>query len=88
MDNTRNAFGVAPDKGSFNGMVWRYSGSFENYMANLKANSTNQTARMGSSTLKRRDSGYWLPELSTRGVVSAQTATRLDREVLKSNSNL
>ena len=72
VDNTGNSFDAAPDKGSQNGMVWRYSGSFENYMANLKANPPNATIEVGNSTLRRRDdTGYWVADLAAKGVVSA-----------------
>ena len=53
-----------------NGMVWRYSGSFENYMASLGTNTTNLTSAVGKSTLNRREAGYWVTELSAKGIVS------------------
>ena len=68
VDNTDNSFKAAPDKGSQNGMVWRYSGSFEQYMANLKANPPNKTVTAGNLTIQRRDPGYWLPDLSAKGI--------------------
>lgn len=38
VDNQKNYYGVAPDKGKQNGPVWRYSESFAKYMSNLRAN--------------------------------------------------
>ncbi|RWA03907.1 hypothetical protein EKO27_g11198 [Xylaria grammica] len=37
VDNQHNYFNNAPDKGRQNGPVWAYSGSFENYMENLRS---------------------------------------------------
>ncbi|KAH8157229.1 hypothetical protein CIB48_g11024 [Xylaria polymorpha] len=37
VDNQHDYFKTAPDKGSQNGPVWAYSGSFENYIANLRS---------------------------------------------------
>ncbi|KAK0123765.1 hypothetical protein ONS95_008770 [Cadophora gregata] len=38
VDNTRNYFHVAPDKGKQDGPTWPYSGSLNNYLSNLRAN--------------------------------------------------
>ena len=69
VNNEGNTHHAAPDKGSQNGPVWAVSGSFENYMAKLRANQT--AGRVGNSTLHRRDAGYWLKELGPKGVVGA-----------------
>ncbi|KAI1325288.1 glycoside hydrolase family 55 protein [Xylariaceae sp. FL0255] len=37
IDNQHDYFKAAPDKGSQNGPIWPYSGTFENYMANLQS---------------------------------------------------
>ncbi|KAK4120929.1 glycoside hydrolase family 55 protein [Parathielavia appendiculata] len=74
VDNTGNKRGVAPNKGQYNGPVWRESGSFENYMrklaerkaAGLVPNST--VTHTNRSTLKGRQGGsFWLPTLGPLG---------------------
>ncbi|KAK8059107.1 glucan 1-3-beta-glucosidase [Apiospora saccharicola] len=37
VDNRNNFFNASPDKGTQDGPVWKYSGSFENFMTNLHA---------------------------------------------------
>jgi len=81
VDNTGNTFNAAPDKGSQNGPVWKFSGSFENYMAKLRANQTangNLTAR----GLGKRDPAHWLKELGPKGIVSSFFAVSFPRRRL------
>ncbi|KAK8091314.1 glucan 1- 3-beta-glucosidase [Apiospora phragmitis] len=37
VDNRHNYFNSSPDKGTQDGAVWQYSGSFDNFMKNLRA---------------------------------------------------
>ncbi|KAK7957344.1 glycan 1-3-beta-glucosidase precursor [Apiospora aurea] len=37
VDHQHNYFNASPDKGTRDGAVWQYSGSFENFMTNLRA---------------------------------------------------
>ncbi|KAI0810214.1 pectate lyase superfamily protein-domain-containing protein [Xylaria sp. FL0064] len=78
VDNTKNYYHVAPDKGKQNGPVWAYSGSLNKYLANLRAGRVirggfkNQTAPVETSfappkNTKRQDSSYWLEELAPMG---------------------
>ncbi|KAI1373680.1 pectate lyase superfamily protein-domain-containing protein [Hypoxylon crocopeplum] len=73
VDNTDNKRGVAPINGEYNGPVWQYSGSFENYMKKLQEekasglfNGSSSDASNSSAHI-RRAGGYWLPELAKLG---------------------
>lgn len=64
--------------GEYNGAVWPYSGSFENYMKKLNAGlintSDNSTWSVNSSArttrkLHERAGNYWLPNLAPLGKV-------------------
>ncbi|KAM7192998.1 Exo-beta-1,3-glucanase [Rhypophila sp. PSN 637] len=81
VDNTDNLSGKAPIKGEYNGPVWPYSGSFDNYMKRLRAGNITGTpvspnaileASPGVSFLppslqSRQGSSYWLPSLAPLG---------------------
>lgn len=79
VDNQHNYFHTAPDKGKQNGPVWRYSGSLDKYMTNLrtgtvvrggyaKLNGTRRTA-LNAAVAKRQSSDYWLATLGSKGAV-------------------
>ncbi|KAI1159223.1 pectate lyase superfamily protein-domain-containing protein [Nemania serpens] len=78
VDNTKNYYHVAPDKGKQNGPVWAYSGSLNKYLANLRAGKVvrggfkNKTAPAETSfappkNTKRQNSLYWLADLAPMG---------------------
>ncbi|KAK0629578.1 pectate lyase superfamily protein-domain-containing protein [Bombardia bombarda] len=81
LDNQHNYFKAAPDKGKQDGAVWPYSGSFDNYIANLRAGRVirgghdNATAGVPNSIYhsssvhksKRGDSEFWLTTLGPLG---------------------
>ncbi|GAW26432.1 putative exo-beta- -glucanase [Rosellinia necatrix] len=72
VDNTNNNHGVAPIKGKYNGPVWAYSGSFQNYMDKLhekKASGllSNSTTTDSNGLNSKRASSYWLPQLAAKG---------------------
>ncbi|KAK8050893.1 hypothetical protein PG993_002278 [Apiospora rasikravindrae] len=55
VDNRHNYFNSSPNKGTQDGAVWQYSGSFDNFMENLRAG---QVIRGGDgSGLKPTDNG-------------------------------
>jgi hypothetical protein len=67
--------------GKQNGPVWRYSGSLENYMKNLKNktvirggydnnNGTQKSKFSPAPQARAADTGYWLAKLGTLGQVS------------------
>lgn len=79
VDNQHNYYHAAPDKGKQNGPVWRYSGSLQKYMTNLRnhtvirggyagSNSTKRTAFIPPKVKQRADS-YWLTSLGPLGAV-------------------
>ncbi|KAI1809068.1 hypothetical protein GGS20DRAFT_386670 [Poronia punctata] len=77
VDNTKNYYHVAPDKGSSNGPVWSYSGSYDKYISNLRRGTVmrggfrNKTSTImtgfNASQKKRRSSSYWLEDLGPPG---------------------
>ncbi|KAF7515037.1 hypothetical protein G7054_g14801 [Neopestalotiopsis clavispora] len=78
VDNTKNYYNVAPDKGSQNGAVWAYSGSHDEFVSNLgsgrvmRGGFENKTSTQSTSfdpvAIKKRQSGsYWLEELGPLG---------------------
>lgn len=80
VDNQHNYYHAAPDKGKQNGPVWRYSGSLEKYVENLRNgtivrggyagfNGTRKTSFKPSKD-KRQSSDYWLTTLGPLGAVS------------------
>jgi len=69
VDNTNNGFHAAPDKGTQDGPVWKFSGSFEGYMAKLRANQTAHGKNLTARRVQRRDPGYWLKDLAPKGIV-------------------
>lgn len=82
VDNQHNYYHTAPDKGNTNGPVWRYSGSLQKYMTNLRngyvvrggygwKNGTTQTAFTANNSTAKRASGgdYWLTSLGPLGAV-------------------
>lgn len=80
VDNQHNYYHTAPDKGKQNGPVWRYSGSLDKFMTNLRNGTVvrggyagfNGTKKTGfkSSKDKRQSSDYWLTTLGPLGAVS------------------
>ncbi len=81
VDNQHNYYHTAPDKGKQNGAVWRYSGSLDKYMANLRNgtvvrggyvnfNGTKQTT-FSAAKVRRQSSSddYWLANLAPSGAV-------------------
>lgn len=83
VDNQHNYFHTAPDKGKQNGPLWRYSGSLDKYMTNLrhgtvvrggyaKLNGTRRTT-LNSAVSKRQSSSddYWLAALGPKGAVGS-----------------
>ncbi|KAI2606280.1 pectin lyase fold/virulence factor [Hypoxylon fragiforme] len=79
VDNQHNYYHTAPDKGKQNGAVWRYSGSLDKYMANLRNgtvvrggyvnfNGTKQTT-FSAAKVRRQSSSddYWLANLAPSG---------------------
>ncbi|KAI0490352.1 pectin lyase fold/virulence factor [Xylaria cf. heliscus] len=79
VDNQHNYYHAPPDKGGQRGPVWRYSGSLENYMANLakdkvirggysKFNGTKTTTFSRPDIKAKQSSGeYWLKSLAPLG---------------------
>ncbi|KAJ4303199.1 hypothetical protein N0V90_002092 [Kalmusia sp. IMI 367209] len=80
VDNTYNYYHAAPDKGKQRGPVWKYSGSLQKYMSNLKNgtvirggssrwNGTRamKLARPNNATVKAEAVGYWLTSLGPLG---------------------
>ncbi|RYC61691.1 hypothetical protein CHU98_g4510 [Xylaria longipes] len=78
VDNTKNYYKVAPDKGTSNGPVWPYSGSYEKYISNLRngrvmrggfRNKTSTVMTSFDTTRKKKRQGgsYWLEELAPMG---------------------
>ncbi|KFZ24807.1 hypothetical protein V502_00717 [Pseudogymnoascus sp. VKM F-4520 (FW-2644)] len=78
VDNQHNYFHTAPDKGKQNGPVWRYSGSLDKYMTNLrsgtvvrggyaKLNGTRRTTINAAVAKRQSSSDYWLSSLGSKG---------------------
>ncbi|KAI2471682.1 pectin lyase fold/virulence factor [Annulohypoxylon bovei var. microspora] len=78
VDNQHNYYHAAPDKGKQNGPVWRYSGSLEKYMANLRndtvvrggyagSNGTKQTTFNAAKAKRQSSDDYWLTTLGPMG---------------------
>ncbi|ETS73701.1 hypothetical protein PFICI_14647 [Pestalotiopsis fici W106-1] len=78
VDNTKNYYNVAPDKGIQNGPVWAYSGSHDEFVSNLDSGSImrggfeNKTSPQSTNfdpvAIRKRQSGsYWLEELGPLG---------------------
>ncbi|OBT86923.1 hypothetical protein VE02_04416 [Pseudogymnoascus sp. 03VT05] len=78
VDNQHNYFHTAPDKGKQNGPLWRYSGSLDKYMTNLrggtvvrggyaKSNGTRRTALKAAVAKRQSSSDYWLASLGSKG---------------------
>ncbi|KAK8067581.1 glycan 1-3-beta-glucosidase precursor [Apiospora saccharicola] len=81
VDNTKNYYNVAPDKGSQNGPVWKYSGSRTKFVSNLNSGRMmrggyrNQTAPAltsvnATTAINKRQSGgsFWVKDLASLGV--------------------
>lgn len=80
VDNQHNYFHTAPDKGKQNGPLWRYSGSLDKYMTNLRggtvvrggyarSNGTRRTTFEASVAKRQSSSDYWLASLGSKGDV-------------------
>lgn len=81
VDNQHNYYHTAPDKGKQNGPVWRYSGSLDNYLNNLRNstvvrggyagfNGTKNTSFNADKAKRQSSSDYWLTTLGPLGAVS------------------
>ncbi|TRX94651.1 hypothetical protein FHL15_004423 [Xylaria flabelliformis] len=79
VDNQRNYYRAAPDKGKQNGPVWRYSGSLDGYLNNLRrgtvlrggytgSNGTKRTSFDSVKVKRQSSSGFWLTEFGPLGV--------------------
>ncbi|KAK2598031.1 hypothetical protein QQS21_005868 [Conoideocrella luteorostrata] len=96
VDNQHNWFHSAPDKGSQNGAVWLESGSLENYTANARHISTNETqggfsgsgpkyARklLSVGNTRAASSSYWLPQLAAKGKQPYANGGKSDYKVFR-----
>ncbi|KAM7191243.1 glucan-beta-glucosidase [Naviculisporaceae sp. PSN 640] len=84
VDNSRNYYKTAPDKGKSNGAVWRYSGSLEKFMDNLSKGKIIRGGYKGrkDTTIEsftrpkitaRQNTDYWLPQLAVLGIAPFET---------------
>lgn len=85
VDNQHNDYHTAPDKGSHHGPVWRYSGSLDQYMTNLRdgfvvrggfaANNGTKRTPLNATAAKskRADESFWLSTLGSLGAVRSSS---------------
>lgn len=94
VDNTHNYYHVAPDKGKQNGPEWKYSGSLEGYMSNLKqgyvlrggyrsyngtSNGTKLTSfKSPAFKAQASSSDFWLAKLGSLGSVSPNPISQVE----------